>query len=398
MAADSGNRPYQVGVYYFPNYHVDSRNEAAHGKGWTEWELVKLARPRFPGHRQPRVPLWGYQDEADPGVMEAKIDAAAEHGVDFWIFDWYWYDDGPYLQRCLEEGYLGAANNHRVKFCCMWANHDWLNIHPAKYLDPRVVQYPGVVTRQTFDTIVHHVVERYFTHPSHFMVDGRPYFSVYELGKLVESLGGVAQTREALDRFREVTRATGFPDLHLNAVVWGRPVLPGESTPADPARLLADLGFDSFTSYVWVHHYGMEHFPETDYDLARDAYMAYWEQAVRQIPLPYYPNASMGWDSSPRTVQSEGFANVGYPFSPSLSGNSPERFREALQTIKQRMDAAPHTAGIVNVNAWNEWTEGSYLEPDTVTGMGYLEAIRDVFGVRGDGDTDGNDPGTGWTV
>lgn len=53
MAADSSPRPYQVGVYYFPNYHVDSRNEAAHGKGWTEWELVKLARPRFPGHRQP---------------------------------------------------------------------------------------------------------------------------------------------------------------------------------------------------------------------------------------------------------------------------------------------------------------------------------------------------------
>lgn len=257
----SGARPYEVGVYYFPNYHVDPRNEAAHGAGWTEWELVKLARPRFPGHRQPRVPLWGYEDEADPRVMARKIDAAADHGVDYWIFDWYWYDDGPYLSRCLEDGYMGAANNERVKFCCMWANHDWLNIHPARYQDPRPVQFPGVVTRRTFETIVEHVVSRYFTHPSHFCVDGRPYFSVYELEKLVASFGDVGRTREALDHFRAATRCAGFPDLHLNAVVWGQPVLPGEATPADPKALLADLGFDSFTTYVWIHHVAMPGFP-----------------------------------------------------------------------------------------------------------------------------------------
>jgi len=379
---DGGSRPYQVGVYYFPNYHVDPRNEAAHGAGWTEWELVKLARPRFPGHRQPRVPLWGYEDEADPRVMERKIGAAADHGVDYWIFDWYWYDDGPYLGRCLEEGYMGAANNERVKFCCMWANHDWLNIHPARYQDPRPVQFPGVVTRETFDRIIDHVVSRYFTHPSHFCVDGCPYFSIYELGKLVASFGDVAGTREALDHFRAVTRAAGFPDLHLNAVVWGQPVLPGETTPTDPKALLADLGFDSFTTYVWIHHVAMPEFPETDYGLVRDGYLEYWQRAEREIPLPYYPNVSMGWDSSPRTVQSEGFANVGYPFTPSLSGNTPERFAEALRVTKQRMDESPESPRILNINAWNEWTEGSYLEPDTATGMAYLEAIRDVFGTR----------------
>lgn len=54
---------YQVAVYYFPNYHADRRNEEWHGKGWTEWELVKAAKPRFDGHQQPKVPLWGYEDE-----------------------------------------------------------------------------------------------------------------------------------------------------------------------------------------------------------------------------------------------------------------------------------------------------------------------------------------------
>ncbi|HOS95814.1 MAG TPA: glycoside hydrolase family 99-like domain-containing protein, partial [Armatimonadota bacterium] len=345
---------------------------------WTEWELVRHATARFPGHRQPRVPSWGYVDEADPKVMEAKIDVAADHGIDYWIFDWYWYDDGPYLSRCLEEGYLRASNSQRVRFCCMWANHDWIDIHPAKYVDPRRLLYPGRVTPQTFGTMVEHILNTYFAHPAYFTVEGRPYFSIYELEKLVESFGGVAQTREALDHFRARTRAVGFPDLHLNAVVWGQPVLPGEKTPADPRRLLADLGFDSFTSYVWVHHVPLHEFPETDYNHVRDCYFEYWDRAVGEIPLPYFPNATMGWDSSPRTVQSEVFRPVGYPFTPLIGGNTPERFREALRMVRDRLDARP-APRVLNINAWNEWTEGSYLEPDTITGLAYLRAVRDVF-------------------
>ena len=78
---------YQVGAYYFPNYHVDPRNEAVHGKGWTEWELVKRAEPRFAGHTQPKIPLWGCEDKARPDVMVRKIDVAATHGLHHWIFE-----------------------------------------------------------------------------------------------------------------------------------------------------------------------------------------------------------------------------------------------------------------------------------------------------------------------
>jgi len=60
------NGKMQVAVYYFPDYHVDPRNEAWHGPAWNEWSLVKAATPRFPGHRQPKVPLWGYLDESKP--------------------------------------------------------------------------------------------------------------------------------------------------------------------------------------------------------------------------------------------------------------------------------------------------------------------------------------------
>ncbi|MBN2861858.1 MAG: glycoside hydrolase family 99-like domain-containing protein, partial [Bacteroidales bacterium] len=98
-----------VAAYYFPNYHTgDPRNNVNKGSGWSEWELVKAACPRFPGHQQPKVPLWGYLDEKDPMVMAKKIDVAADHGIDCFIFDWYMYEDGPFLNRCIDEGFLKA--------------------------------------------------------------------------------------------------------------------------------------------------------------------------------------------------------------------------------------------------------------------------------------------------
>ncbi len=258
-------REYQVGAYYFPNYHIDLRNEKIHGPGWNEWNLVKHATPRFPGHQQPNIPLWGYADEADPEVMARKLAAAAENGIDYFIFDWYYYDDGPFLQRCLEEGYMGADNNHLVKFCCMWANHDWVDIHPTGRIGGSEVLYPGKVTPQTFEEIMTHLVDNYFRHPSHFMVDGCPYFSVYDLSKLLENFGGIAETRIVMDAFRDKTKAAGFPDLHLNAVVWGQPVLPGEKAPTDPVRIVKEIGFDSVTSYVWIHHVALDRSPATPY-------------------------------------------------------------------------------------------------------------------------------------
>jgi len=372
-----------IACYYFPNYHVDPRNAAAHGPGWTEWELVKRAEPRFPGHRQPRVPAWGYEDEADPAVMAKKIAAAADHGIDVFLFDWYHYEDGPFLERGLDRGFLGAANNDRLKFALMWANHNWGDIHPAKItatISRAPLLYGGAVSRAGFDRIVDLVIERYFKHPSYWLIEGCPYFSIYELHTLIEGLGGIEATADALAAFRAKVKAAGFPDLHLNDVAWDLAILPGETALKDPQRTLKALGFDSITSYVWIHHVRMQTFPETPYGEVMEGAIAHWQRTVQAFDLPYFPNVTMGWDSSPRTVQSDGFINAGYPYTPTLSGATPTAFREALARAKTFLDGRSGAPKILTINAWNEWTEGSYLEPDTVHGMGYLEAIREVFG------------------
>jgi len=372
-----------VASYYFGNYHPgDPRNAKMKGKDWSEWELVKAAKPRFAGHQQPKTPLWGYGDESDPKVMAQKIAAAADHGIDAFIFDWYYYDDGPFLDRPIDRGFLQATNNHRLKFAFMWANHDWLEIQPYHRGTPQKLVFPGKVTPEGFDRICDHLIKDYFQHSSYWRVAGSPYFSIYELSKLLESFGSVEATRAALDRFRAKARAAGLPGLHLNAVVWGQPILPAEKKPADPPKLVRELGFDSVTSYVWIHHVPLPT-QATEYNFVRDEYFKYWDQAEKIFEVPYFPNVSMGWDSSPRAAQEDEFGNFGYPFTNTMGNNTPENFRAALEKTRQRLLARTGSGPLIfNINCWNEWTEGSYLEPDTIHGLKYLEAVRKVFGVK----------------
>ncbi len=370
---------YTVAAYYFPNYHPDARNAKQHGEGWTEWELVKTSRPRFEGHQQPNVPLWGYTDESDPEAMAAKITAAADHGLDVFIFDWYWYDDGPFLQRGLEDGFMKATNRDRMKFALMWANHDWLDIHPARSDKPSAVLYPGTVTPETFEQMTDYIIETYFKHPCHWQIDGCPYFSVYELHTLIQSFGSLEATRAALERFREKTIAAGFAGLHLNAVTFGVRILPGETAVSKPEELVPLLGFDSVTSYVWIHHVPLPQFPQTPYAYVRDQYVEHWNEAAPRYPVPYFPNVTMGWDSSPRCHLDNEFTYSGYPFMATISENDPQAFEEGLRAVRALADTLPPSKRIITINCWNEWTEGSYLEPDTRNGMAYLEALRRVF-------------------
>ena len=368
-----------VAVYYFPNYHEDIRNAAYHGKGWTEWELVKSARPRFENHRQPNIPAWGYTDEADPVQMAQKINAAVNHGIDAFIFDWYMYEDGPFLNRAIDEGFLKADNCDRIKFGLMWANHDWVDIHPYVKGEEQKLIYPGRVSPERFEEISDFIVEKYFTRPNYWKIGGKAYFSVYDVQKFVEGFGSMEATKAAMNRMREKAKALGLGGVHWNLVAWGNPILPVEKASLDTSELIKTLGFDSCTSYVWIHHVELPE-TQTDFNYVRDKYFTHWDKAKEDYGVPYYPNVTMGWDATPRCDLDSKWEAVGYPFMNTIGNNTPENFKTALRKTKEKLLSDPKGPKILNINCWNEWTEGSYLEPDIVNGMKYLEAVKDVFG------------------
>jgi hypothetical protein len=363
----------EVAAYYFPQWHVDPRNAREKGGAWTEWESLRQARPRFPGHEQPRTPLWGELDESDPSVAERQIDAAADHGITAFIYDWYWdmgkgeQWSGPFLQNALEKGFLDARNRDRLRFGLMWANHQ-------------------PVTRARFDAAVDYVIERYFPVANYWNIEGGLYFSFYELHTLVKGLGSVEATADALHSFRASAAAAGFPRLHVNFVEWGLNednLKSVEATRnADPAELARRFGADSITSYVWIHNFMAPGFPEGSYEWCRASAVTLWPKLQDRFPLPYHPNVMMGWDPSPRTDQDKAYAKGEYPFTTIITGNTPERFEGALEACKAYLDGPRIRQKILTLYAWNEWTEGGYLEPDTLHGYGYLEAVKKVFPPR----------------
>ena len=164
-------KKYDVAAYIWPAYTGDEpRTRMFWQEGYGEWESVKSAKKFFDEHTWPRKPLWGYVNEADKYVMEMQIEAAAEHGVNVFIYDWYWFDNRPFLEQCLNDGYLKARNNDKVKFYLMWANHTANTLWCKNLPDKNIPIWDGAVDRKTFEHIVHRTIEKYFSHPSYYKI------------------------------------------------------------------------------------------------------------------------------------------------------------------------------------------------------------------------------------
>lgn len=369
----------KVAVYYFPNYHADARNEAFHGKGWTEWELMQCARPRFDGHDQPKIPLWGCEDEANPMVMAKKIDTAAGYGIDVFVFDWYWYD-GPYLERCLNEAFLQASNREKLKFALMWANHTWRDIHPcnrAKSQNPDAL-YKWNSTRENIGEVWDYIIEKYLTQPNYWQVGGLPYFSIYAVNDFITRMGGAEATFEVLEILREKARRVGLAGVHIGAILINNLDKKHCCGTCSPQDWVQKAGFSSYSHYNgMVLHFAELGFPIADFERNLREYLDSVAKIVYEYPAVYYPCVTTGWDSSPRTIQSETYDLRAYPFMPILE-HKPEKFAKSLFETAQMLKNRLPEEQILFINAWNEWTEGSYLEPDKKDGYAFLQAVKNL--------------------
>jgi len=368
-------------TFYFPNWHVDRSNEEKYGAGWTEWNVVRCAHPRFEGHYQPRIPKWGYEDESLPEVMEKKIDFAADSGITGFIWDWYWTNEGPRRERALDCGFLQARNNHRLKFAIMYCNHPEGIQTPSSYHDVVTGKWKmtdGIITEETFIAATDYCIKNYFSKENYYRRDGKLFYGFFSFNLLLESFGGMEGTKRILDEFRNRVRAAGLGELELSCE-YSNFLRRGETLP-ERIEALHAAGFDS----VFHHNFGFNDtmpFPYCRYDeMSRHCMEEYTKNTdeFKSHDTGYYIGATVGWDPSPRTVQSDMYLPVGYPFSRIIHDSRPEKFKRQLEWVRSFCEKKG--LPMMTLYAFNEWTEGSYIEPDEKYGTAYADTVREVFG------------------
>ena len=369
------SKKYDIAAYVWPSYTGDEpRSRIFWPEGYGEWQTVKNAVKKTPDHDWPRKPLWGYVNEADPYVMEMEIEAAVDHGVNVFIYDWYWYDNRPFLEQCLNNGFLKAKNNNKMKFFLMWANHDANTLWDKRVAgtDGESVIWQGKIGREQFEHIAARITEMYFTKENYYRIDNKPVFMIYECENFVNGLGGIEQAREALDWWLEYAKKQGFDGVHFQLTCRGHHSLNISGVDGVEKRLssrefVSQIGFDSTTHYQMVHFTSVQNrdFLDVAEDVKRE-----WAKMEDYYGVPYYPHVSIGWDNNPRYNK----------LLPQIcKNNTPENFKKLLYDVKKFSDEH-NKVPLITVNSWNEWTETSYLEPDDLYGYGYLDAIKEVFG------------------
>lgn len=352
---------YHVAAYIWPSCHHDERfGDMLWPEKTGEWEVIKKGTSRFEGHYQPKIPLWGYEIDDDPKVMEKWIDAATDHGVNIFIFDWYWFDKGPFLESSLNNGFLKASNNKKMNFYLMWANHNvrknYWNVY--KFKDDKTLLWDAAVDFESFKIIADRVIHTYFIQPNYFKIDGMPVFSIFSLQKLMEGLGGLEETKKALNYFREMTIKAGFPGLHLQVITYGPP-------DQNKSNTLTKLQINSTTQYNWGF------LDEQDYLKWATKAIDIRNQWNANLSIPVFTNVSIGWDDSPRFPNQNIQEIVRY-------NKSPESFAAILQESKEYCDKHPEQKKLITIFSWNEWIEGGYLLPDRKYGFEYLNKVKEV--------------------
>lgn len=372
-----------IAAYVYPGWHPIPERDAAFHPGFTEWELVLGCRPRFDGHVQPRVPLLGPYDDRDPVEVGRRVRLAREHGVDAFVWGFFWCRGKRVFEDALDRGFLGSAEGRDAPFAVMWANRMPRRVLPVRHADVVVIDPARRVTSDADDfvALVAHLAERYFVRPNYLRVGGRPYFSIFDTSFLLREMG-LDAAAGAIRAARAWLAAHGHADLHLGAVEPGRDVI----------GRLRDVGFDSVTHYVHLPEWKGP--PLQDYETLAVRRASEWAGFGVAAGLPYHPSVSPGWDATPRAAdfETDGSPRTSalraraasaddfpwprrYPWAPVVVGERPDLFRAALERARRFSAANGAADGPVFVASLNEWSEGHYLEPDVRWGTAWLEAV-----------------------
>jgi lipopolysaccharide biosynthesis protein len=342
-------------AFYLPQFHPNPENNAWWGPGFTEWTNVARARPRYPGHYQPRIPAdLGFYDLRLPETREAQALLAEQNGIEGFCYFHYWFSGKRMLERPFNE--VLATRTPRLPFCLCWANHSWSGVwHGAPDQILIEQRYPGEDDhRAHFE-----VVLPAFRDPRYIRVEDKPIFLVYQPHEIPEVESFIAL-------WKVLARSAGLPGIHFVGVTF------------DLDWRAEDHGFEARVPHLlpsvrnW-YPWGNPWRKLTSAVRRRlGVPNVYRYESVLPSLLPpgmmdsaTYPCVIPNWDNTPRSGAS---GRV-------LHGSTPALFGRHLRAALDLVADVPFHRRFVFVKSWNEWAEGNYLEPDLRYGHAYLDEV-----------------------
>jgi glycosyltransferase involved in cell wall biosynthesis len=337
-------------AFYLPQFHPMPENDAWWGRGFTEWTNLQRALPRFAGHYQPRIPrdLGHYRlDRTD--TLRRQVALARGAGVYGFVYYFYWFNgrrvmDGP-LDALLGDPSIAFP------FCLMWANENWTRRWDGSEDQVLLTQD----YRAGDEDALLGEFARHFADPRYIRVVGRPLLMVYRPRLIPDTAATLARWRA---RFRD---GFGEDPIFVMAQSFGdtdpRPFGMDAAVEFPPHKLTERLDLMNDELNVLDPAFSAEVYAYSD--LA---------QASAAEPAPPYTlikTACPGWDNDPRR-QGAGLV---------MHGSTPGAYQAWLAELIHVARRHPLLGeSLVCINAWNEWAEGAYLEPDVHYGGAYLNA------------------------
>ncbi|NML32432.1 glycoside hydrolase family 99-like domain-containing protein [Paraburkholderia antibiotica] len=329
---------YTVGVYYFPGWRIAP--PLFHNDPWTK---IK----NFP-EREPAI---GWYVDGDPTVTDWQNTKMASAGINLVVYDWYWLPKlGVELDHAVES-FRKLPNKRGVRYALLWANHSGAPSSEQEFVD--IVQY---------------WVKHYFTDTAYYRVEGRPVvviFAPIQLDTAAKAFG--KSSSDLLREANEIAITAGLPGIEFVAAT---------QAVADRAdTFLPDAGYRALTAYNYQNAPTSTDGKQREshsYAELTAGYRESWEWILAHSPIPYWLPVTSGWDK-------RAWGGSDDP-AHDASVSTPASFRQHLLEAKQTLDAnGRKTASTVIICCWNEYGEGSYIEPTKKSGEAYIDAVRDVF-------------------
>ena len=356
----------KVIALYLPQFHTIPENDEWWGKGFTEWTNTKKAKPLFRGHYQPKTPInCNYYDLSDVTVMEQQAKLAQKYGVYGFCYYHYWFKNGKkLLEKPIENMLLDT--NVNIPFCLCWANENWSRNWDGG--NSEIIMQQDYGTESDWEKHFQYLLE-FFKDERYIKYNRKPIFVIYKPEE-IESLN------KMIDYWQERARESGFDGLlivrqHPNSInmkefddsridysIKFEPLMAGQYLENKKESIIKKIRkkINRLISKLANTQNKIDKPHILDYD-------EYWHAILNNEPCSekFINGGFVSWDNTAR--KKNGFVFI---------GSNPNKFQDYFTLLLKK----PSALNMVVVNAWNEWAEGAYLEPDEKYGYAYLEALK----------------------